>query len=147
MAVRRHPARDEFLTGGSDGEPKLYKMIRTQARVIGDDFNRIRGYQPLPGRIFSLDFNKDGSQFVVGSSTGMGGAVRIYSTEDAKLLHELKGHARGVFVVAFRPDGQQVATGGFDGNVRLFDVATGQLVKQFVPVEISPAVATAGAQP
>jgi WD40 repeat protein len=147
MAVRRHPARDEFLTGGSDGEPKLYKMIRTQARVIGDDFNRIRGYQPLPGRIFSLDFNKDGSQFVVGSSTGMGGAVRIYSTEDAKLLHELKGHARGVFVVAFRPDGQQVATGGFDGNIRLFDVATGQLVKQFVPVEISPAVATAGAQP
>jgi WD40 repeat protein len=141
MAVRRHPLRDEFLTGGSDGEPKLYKMIRTQARVIGDDFNRIRGYAPLPGRIFSLDFNADGSKFVVASSTSMTGAVRIYNTEDAKLLFELPGHDRGVFSVDFRPDSAQVATGGFDGSIRLFDANTGTLVKQFLPVEITQAVA------
>lgn len=141
MAVRRHPLRDEFLTGGSDGEPKLYKMIRTQARQIGDDFNRIRGYAPLPGRIFALDFNADGSKFVVGSSTAMSGAVRIFNTEDAKLLFELPGHDRAVFSVDFRPDGAHVATGGFDGSIRLFDVATGKLVKQFIPVEISPAIA------
>lgn len=141
MAVRRHPKRDEFLTGGSDGEPKLYKMIRTQARQIGDDFNRIRGYAALPGRIFALDFNEDGSKFVVGSSNAMSGAVRIYSTEDAKLLFELPGHTRAVFTVDFRPDGAQVATGGFDGNVRLFDANTGALVKQFIPVEITQAVA------
>ena len=141
MAIRRHPLRDEFLTGGSDGEPKLYKMIRTQARQIGDDFNRIRGYAALPGRIFALDFNGDGTKFVVGSSTAMTGAVRIYNTEDAKLLFELPGHSRAVFAVDFRPDGAQVATGGFDGNVRLFDVNTGVLVKQFVPIEITPAVA------
>jgi WD40 repeat protein/mono/diheme cytochrome c family protein len=141
MAVKRHPLRDEFLTGGSDGEPKLYKMIRTQARVIGDDFNRIRGYAPLPGRIFALDFNTDGSKFVVASSTSMDGAVRIYNTDDAKLLFELPGHTRGVFTVDFRPDGAQVATGGFDGIVRFFDVNTGTLVKQLVPVEVSRVVA------
>ena len=141
MAIRRHPARDEFLTGGSDGEPKLYKMIRTQPRQIGDDFNRIRGYAPLPGRIFALDFNSDGSKFVVGSSSSMNGAVRIYNTEDAKLLFELPGHTRAVFAVDFRPDGAQVVTGGFDGHVRLFDVNTGALVKQFIPVEITPVVA------
>lgn len=141
IALRRHPQRDEFLTGGSDGEPKLYKMVRTQVRVIGDDFNRIRGYTPLPGRIFSVDFNKDGSLFVVGSSAGLGGTVRIYRTDDAQLVHELAGHARGVFAVAFRPDGAQVATGGFDGHVRLFDAASGALAKDFVPVEVVPAVA------
>ncbi len=141
MAIRRHPLRDEFLTGGSDGEPKLYKMIRTQARQIGDDFNRIRGYAALPGRIFALDFNNDGTKFVVGSSTAMTGAVRIYNTEDAKLLFELPGHNRAVFSVDFRPDGAQVATGGFDGTVRLFDANTGMLVKQFIPVEITPVVA------
>lgn len=141
MAVRRHPLRDEFLTGGADGEPKLYKMIRTQARVIGDDFNRIRGYAPLPGRIFTLDFNSDGSKFVVGSSAAMTGAVRVYNTEDAKLLFELPGHSRGVFSVDFRPDSAQIATGGFDGTIRLFDANTGLLVKQFVPVVISQAVA------
>ena len=141
QAVRRHPKKDELLIGGSDGEPKLYKMIRTQVRVIGDDFNRLKSYQLMSGRIFTLDFNADGSKFVAGSSTGGTGMVRIYSTEDTKLLHELKGHTRGVFAVAFSPDGKQVATGGFEGKVRLFDVETGSLVKEFIPVTVTPTVA------
>lgn len=141
LALRRHPKKDELLIGGSDGEPKLYKMIRTQVRQIGDDFNRLKSYQPMPGRIFALDFNADGSKFVAGSSTGGTGTVRIYGTEDTKLLHELKGHARGVFAVAFAPDGKHVVTGGFEGKVRIFDVESGNLEKEFVPVTITPTVA------
>jgi WD40 repeat protein len=116
-------------------------MIRTQARQIGDDFNRIRGYAPLPGRIFALEFNADGSKFIAGSSSGTGGAARIYSTDDAKLLHELPGHARGVFAASFSPDGTRVATGGFDGKIRIFNVESGTLEREFVPVTITPAVA------
>ena len=143
MALRRHPKKDELLIGGSDGEPKLYKMIRTQARVIGDDFNRLKSYAPMSGRIFALDFNADGSKFVAGSSTGGTGMVRIYSTDDAKLLHELKGHTRGVFAVAFAPDGKHVVTGGFEGKVRIFDVESGNLEKEFIPVAVTPTVAAA----
>ncbi|MBC8115405.1 MAG: WD40 repeat domain-containing protein, partial [Candidatus Saccharimonas sp.] len=62
-------------------------------------------------------------------------------TDTEAPLHELKGHSAGVFAVAFRPDGKQVATGGLDGVVRLFDAETGALVKEFVPVTITPAVA------
>lgn len=141
MALRRHPKKDELLIGGSDGEPKLYKMIRTQVRVIGDDFNKIRGYPAMAGRIFALDFSPDGSKFVAGASTGSTGTARIYSTEDGKLLFELLGHSRGVFAVAFSPDGKQVATGGFEGKIRIFDVASGALVKEFVPVTVTPTVA------
>ena len=142
IAIQRHPKEEQVLCGGSDGEPKLYKIFRTQARQIGDDFNRIRGYPVMPGRIVSLQFNADGSRFVVGSSNAISGAARIYQTDDAKLLHELPGHTSGVFAVAFRPDGKQVATGGLDGKVRLFDTETGALVSEFLPVELSPAVAT-----
>ena len=78
VVVERHPSREQVLTGGADGEPKLYQIFRTKTRVIGDDFNRIRGYEPLPGRIFSMQFNKDGSQFVVGASTATAGTARIY---------------------------------------------------------------------
>lgn len=141
MAVQRHPKEEQVLAGGADGEPKLYKIFRTQARQIGDDFNKLKAYPGLPGRIFSLEFNADGSLFVAGSSNATSGAARIYNTNDAKVVHELAGHSAGVFAVAFRPDGKQVATGGFDGKVRLFDVETGMLVKEFVPVEITPAVA------
>ncbi len=138
QAVQRHPSREEVLIGGSDGEPKLYQIFRTKTRVIGDDFNRIRGYAPLPGRIFDLEFNKDGSRFVVGSSTATGGAARIYSTDDAKLVHELPGITSPVFAVAYRPDGKQVAIGGFDGIIRLYDAETGSLVKELMPVELTP---------
>jgi WD40 repeat protein len=138
------------LTGGADGEPKLYQIFRTKTRVIGDDFNRIRGYDPLPGRIFSQQFNRDGSQFVVGASTAIGGTARIYSTDDGKLLHELSGIAGPIYAVAFRPDGKQVAVAGFEGKVRLYDVNAGTLLKEFLPVDVTPvqtAARAAGGRP
>ncbi len=127
MVVERHPSREEVLTGGADGEPKLYQIFRTKTRVIGDDFNRIRGYEALPGRIFSLQFNKDGSRFVVGASTATGGTARIYNTDSGALLHDLPGIAGPIYAVAFRPDGKQVAVAGFEGKVRLYDAARGKV--------------------
>jgi len=141
MAVQRHPKEEQVLIGGADGEPKLYKIFRTQARQIGDDFNRLRGYTKLPGRICSLQFNADGSKFVVGSSNATSGAARVYKTDTEQPLAELKGNTSGVFAVAFRPDGLQVATGGLDGLIRLFNAETGALVKEFPPVTITPSVA------
>ncbi len=135
--VQRRPGKEEVLTGGADGEPKLYKVFRTQARKIGDDFNRIRSYAKLPGRIFDLQFNTDGSRFLVGASTAIGGSARIYETESGKLLHELPDIKGPIFAVAFRPDGKQVAIGGFDGNVKLYDAETGQLIKSFIPVPLT----------
>jgi WD40 repeat protein len=143
MALRRHPKKDELLIGGSDGVPKLYKMIRTQARVIGDDFNQLRKYPPMLGRVFALDFNADGTKFVAGSSDGRGGLAYVYTTDDDKKFVELKGHGRGVFSVAFAPDGKHVVTGGFDGKLRIFNAETGEPVKELLPVEITPAVAAA----
>lgn len=145
-AVQLRPGNDQILIGGSDGEPKLYKIFREQARVIGDDFNKIRAYQPLEGRIFDLRANADGSKFVVGASSALGGTARVYDVESGNLLHELK-LADGkplptpVYAVAFRPDGTQVAVAGFDGYVRLFDAETGAFVREFSPVPLSPDVA------
>ncbi len=161
--VRRHPKKDQILTAGADGTPRLYKMFRTRKRIIGDDFNQIRGYQSLPGRVYDLAFDATGERFVVGASTADGGSARIYKTgvydekavnnggslgqtrqETAQrtaqkmLVHELPGIDTPVFAVAFRPDGKQVAVAGFDGTIRLYDTETGKLAKKFVPVKVEP---------
>ena len=57
------------------------------------------------------------------------------------LLTDLPGVDSPVFSVAYRPDGQQIALGGFDGKIRLYDVKTGKQVKTFVPVKVTPTVA------
>ena len=138
--VARHPARDEFLTGGDDGVPKLYQMLRTKGRQIGDDFNLLRNYEKMPGRVTCAAFSKDGSKLVVGA---FGGEARVFKFEDGARISALKGHRGGIFAVAFHPNGEQVATGGLDGQVRVFDVATGNLIKSFAPVPIQTTVASA----
>jgi WD40 repeat protein/mono/diheme cytochrome c family protein len=146
QTVARHPTKDELLIGGSDGVPKIYKMFRDKKRVIGDDFNKLREFEPLPGRIFKARFNADGSRIILGSSFEGHGEVRIYQTSDGKLVASLQGQRGGVFAVAYRHDGKQVASAGFDGVVRLNDPQTGKLLKEFVPVPVDTATATTSAR-
>jgi hypothetical protein len=54
------------------------------------------------------------------------------------LVHKLAEKHGGVYAVAFRPDGKLLAVGGFDGAVRFFDPEAGTLVKEFIPVPLTP---------
>ena len=46
--------------------------------------------------------------------------------EAVSLLRTLTGHERGVESVAFSPDGQTLASGSFDGTIKLWNLASGQ---------------------
>jgi WD40 repeat protein len=111
-------------------------MLRTKARVIGDDFNLIKAYEALPGRIYDAHFNADGSRFVVCSSLDGTGEVRVYETASGKLLNKTEGQHGPVYAVSFSTSGKVVASVGFDGVVRLNDAETGKLVKEFSPVPL-----------
>ncbi len=80
-AVARHPQRDEIIIGGSDGEPKLYRVFRQTVRVIGDDSNLIREFPPLPGRIYSVAISNDGKRIAAASSLDGKGEVSVYGYE------------------------------------------------------------------
>jgi WD40 repeat protein len=125
---------DELLFGGSDGTPRLYKMHRETKRVIGDDANKLREYEAMPGVIESVAFSADGKLFAAGSRLTGTGEVRVYEVDSGKRLSKFDGQKGGVFVVAFSPDGKTVASAGFDGVVRLNDPMTGKLIKEFIPV-------------
>jgi WD40 repeat protein len=131
---------DEVLLGGSDGAPKIYKIHREAKRVIGDDFNKVKTFDAMPGRIYCARWNADGTLFVAGSSTGDGhGEARVYKADDGKLISTLEGIKAAVYTVAFAPDGKTVAVAGFDGMVRLHDATTGKLIKEFAPAPVATA--------
>lgn len=136
QTVDRHPTKDDLLIGGADGVPKIYQMYRTKDRKIGDDFNLIRAFPKMPGRVFAVRFSPEGDKILAGSSNHGQGEARIYATADAKLLTKLEKVTGPVYAAAYRKDGQAVATAGFDGVVRLHDPATGKMIREFVPAPI-----------
>jgi WD40 repeat protein len=136
QAVDRHPTKDELLIGGADGVPKLYQMYRTKPRQIGDDFNKIREYAALPGRIFAVRFSPDGNRVVAGSSYDGKGEVRVFETATAKPVSTFKGINGPIYAIAYHPKGNVVASAGFEGTVHLHDPTTGELIRDFVPVEL-----------
>lgn len=55
--------------------------------------------------------------------------VRVYSTADGKLLHELRGHKQPVFSVAFHPGGKLLASGDLHGIVREWQISEGRCTR------------------
>ena len=141
--VQRHPTREQVLAVGADGEPRLYKIFREQARQIGDDFNLVRAYPKLAGRLCDVDLSPSGNKFVVGASTAVAGAARIYLTEDPTKIVDVPGLTGPVFAVSFRPDELQVAVSGFDGLIRLCNAETGAVEQTFPAAPVTPSTPVA----
>lgn len=137
ISVDRHPTVDHVVVGGADGVPKLYQIYRTKARKIGDDYNLVRKFPAMPGRIFSVKFSQDGKQIVAGSSYQGRGEVRVFETDTGKQICQCQGPEAGVFSVTFSPDGTRVASGGFDGKIRVNDATTGKLLHEFLAVPLN----------
>lgn len=141
--VQRHPTQEMVISVGADGEPRMYKIFREQARQIGDDFNLVRAFQKLPGRLCDVDISTSGNKFIVGSSTAVGGAARVYLTEDPAKIVDIPGLTAPVFAVSFRPDELQVAVSGFDGMIRLCNAETGVVENTFPAAPVTPATPAA----
>lgn len=138
-SIQRHPKKDEVVVGGADGAPKIYKIFRDagQQRKIGDDFNLIRAFPALPGRVYAVRYSPDGERIAAGSSLDGAGEVRVYNAADGKEAAKFQGQPGPVYAIAFSADGAKLAVAGFQGKVLIMDAATGKLIKEFVPVEVA----------
>ncbi len=178
--VARHPERDEVVVGGSDGVPKLYRVFRQTARVIGDDSNLIRRFDPMRGRVTGVDVSADGKRIAAISTLDGVSELKVYGYEfDTSLPDNIKAimakvassrspdevktldayeragvtliakqdfPSTALYTLAIRPDRQQLAVAGGDGLIRLIDVETGALVKEFGAAPVTNEARSAAAE-
>ena len=91
QSLARHPLRNEILVGGADGTPKIYRVFRQTARVIGDDANLIRQLDTLPGRIFGVAISPDGRYLAAAATLDNQSTIKVWSYDvDGELPKEIK---------------------------------------------------------
>ena len=78
-AIDRHPLLEQVVVAGSDGTPRVYRIHRHSARVIGDDANLIFPLFPLEGRVFGVRFSADGKRIAAVSSLDGRGELVVSS--------------------------------------------------------------------
>src|SRR5687768_6638847 len=74
-----------------------------------------------PGR--EAAFSRDGRTLATSSASGL---VVLRRMPDLRIVRRLR-HPGGAAALDFAPDGLRLATSGYDGAIRLWDVATGRL--------------------
>ena len=57
--------------------------------------------------------------------------VRIWNEDNGSAVRTLSGHTDYVYALAVSPDGTLIASGSFNGEVRIWKTADGALVKAF----------------
>jgi len=139
-AVSRHPSKDIIVIGGEDRYPYVYLLDRARNMKIADDSTLVRRIERQDGVIAALDWSPDAKWIAIGGGSPN---VNLYDAETGKLAASCSGHSAGIYTVAFSPDSKTLATGGFDGKVRLYATKDGSLIREFIPVPLSP---TGGAQ-
>ncbi len=144
LCIARHPKEDMVVYGGENGISRIYKISENQGRTAANnDVNVIKEYERLGGPVQAIAWSPNGTNIAVG---GAAPEVRVFTAgKDGKRVATLKGHEGAIFAIAFHPTTNWLATGGFDGTVRLYDYAakSNELVRAFVPVPIKDAVQTA----
>ncbi|MBN2359541.1 MAG: protein kinase [Deltaproteobacteria bacterium] len=76
----------------------------------------------LGGQVYSVDHSADGQ--LVAAACG-DKAVYLFDADTRSVVRVLRGHADQVFAVAFSPNGLQIASGSWDGEVRIWDLDSG----------------------
>jgi WD40 repeat protein len=133
----RHPGFVHALTFSPDG-----KTLASAEEYSIDLWEVATGKRlhPFAGHatpVVSLVFSPDGNSLASGDSEE--GTLIVWGLKDRKPRHTFAGHFANVLSVAYSPDGKVLATGdgyhrgtgGYDAQIRLWDLPAGRLLRQF----------------
>lgn len=78
------------------------------------------------GQVSSLHFLPTGKSFVVG---GRSTEVFLLDADNGSVIRRFRGHTQSVRHVDLSPDGKTLATASTDGMMKIWDLATGDLLR------------------
>ncbi|HXG61216.1 MAG TPA: c-type cytochrome domain-containing protein [Planctomycetota bacterium] len=89
--------------------------------------------RPPIDRVLALAFSPDGTLLAgAGGVPSRDGEIALWNPADGSLVREIPAaHSDTVFDVAFSPDGTLLASVGADKFAKIFEVASGRLVRSF----------------
>ena len=86
---------------------------------------RLRGHRTW---VQEAIFSPDGARI---ASVDWGGIIMVWRAESGQPLHRLKAD-QDLFTVTFHPTREHLAAGSYQGTVTVFDLETGEVLKQFM---------------
>jgi Planctomycete cytochrome C/Anaphase-promoting complex subunit 4 WD40 domain len=75
--------------------------------------------------VLAADLNADGTLVALGGPSKL---VKVYSTNDGRLLYQINKHTDWITSLSFSPDGAYLATGDRAGGIFLWDSGTGAII-------------------
>ncbi|XP_061524069.1 apoptotic protease-activating factor 1 isoform X2 [Phycodurus eques] len=111
------PAETRLLTWSFDGTVKVWQL------ESGEELQDIEAHR---GAILSCHVSPDGHRF---ATTSADKTAKVWHSESWQLVHKLRGHQDCVRSCRFSWDGRRLATGDDGGEIRLWSVTEGSLLK------------------
>jgi WD40 repeat protein len=121
------------LTACSDGKLRTFDLTKnTPLKTVEVNPDK------EASSVYGVAVNREGT---IAACTNQNNGVKLVEVEAGKVLREIKpyhekdatkGHRDSVLCVTFSPDGKQIATGGMDQSIKIWNVADGSLVRELV---------------
>jgi WD40 repeat protein len=109
-----------IATGGEDNRIRVWNP--------DGDGKAIREIAGFGGTVFKLRYTPDGKNLLACSGDK---AIGVYSPTGSQ-VRKLQGHNDWVYSLAISRDGKTVASGSWDGEVRLWNLADGKLIRTII---------------
>jgi WD40 repeat protein len=103
------PDSTQLASGDWDNSARIWH--------ITDRTKGVRRMTDATGRVEGLAWSADGRHLV---TTSLDNKVRVYDAAQGTLVRTYEGHTGGIAKVSVSPLGDAIATGGWDGDIRIW---------------------------